>query len=58
MRHARGVVALLSSLLLALVLLAAAQPSVGSAPDAGMHRVLTAQSRPGTAAPLLGKRWF
>jgi hypothetical protein len=57
MRHARGLVALLSSLLLALALIAAAQPSTGSAPDRGTHRALAAVSRPGTPAPLVGKRW-
>ncbi len=58
MRHARGPVALLSSVLLGLSLLAAAQPSAVPAPDTGTHRALAAHSSPGTLVPLLGKRWF
>jgi hypothetical protein len=57
MRRARGLVALLSSVLLGLALLAAAQPSAGRAPDSGTYRALAAQSGPGTLVPLLGKRW-
>jgi hypothetical protein len=58
MRRARNLVALLSSVLLGLALLAAAHPSMGNAPGAGTHPVLTAQSRTNTVVPLLGKRWF
>jgi hypothetical protein len=58
MRRAWGPVALLSFVLLGIALLAAARPSMGSAPGAGTHPVLTAQSRTDAVDPLLGKRWF
>jgi hypothetical protein len=58
MRRARGVVALLSSVLLGLVLIAAAQPGPVHAPDVG--KGWAAAARPGDAgvpAPLVAKRW-
>jgi len=58
MRRARGVLALLSSVLLGLVLVAAGQPGSGRAPDLGKRWVSPAP--PGAAhlpTPLLGKRW-
>ncbi len=58
MRRARGVLALLSSVLLGLVLIAAAQPGAVHAPDVGKRWAVAA--RPGDAgvpAPLVGKRW-
>ena len=58
MRRARGVVALLSSVLLGLVLIAAAQPGAVHASDVG--KGWAAAARPGDAgvrAPLVAKRW-
>jgi hypothetical protein len=58
MRRARGVLALLSSVLLGLALIAAAQPGALHAPEVGKR--WAAAVRPGDAGvprPLVGKRW-
>jgi hypothetical protein len=58
MRRARGVLALLRSVLLGLILVAAAQPGAVHAPYLGKR--WAAAAPPGDAripAPLLGKRW-
>ncbi|HEY4946148.1 MAG TPA: hypothetical protein VIH94_08385 [Candidatus Limnocylindrales bacterium] len=58
MRRAPGVLALFSSVLLGLVLLAAAQPGAGSAPDVSGRLAAAAPVATGSApAPLVAKRW-
>ena len=56
MRRARGVLALSGSVFLGLVLVAAAQPGAGGAPDVGKSWAAAAQAGAGHA-PLLPKRW-
>ena len=56
MRRVRGVLALPGSVLLGLVLVAAAQPGAGGAPDVGKSWAAAAQAAAGHA-PLLPKRW-
>jgi len=58
MRRARGELALLRSVLLGLVLIAAVPPGSGHAPDLGKH--WAAAAPPGAAhvpVPLVAKRW-
>ena len=58
MRHSRGVVALICSVLLGLVLIAAARPDPGRGSDAGGRRAGAASLVAAIdTAPDLGKRW-
>jgi len=58
MRRAPGVLALHSSVLLGLALVAAAQPGARSAPDVGGRLAAAAPAATGSApAPLVAKRW-
>jgi hypothetical protein len=57
MRHAPGAAALIRSVLLGLVLVAAAQPGPGRAPDPGTHWAGDSATTAHVVRPLLGKRW-
>jgi hypothetical protein len=59
MRHARGIVALITSALLGYVLVTGAWPVSGANGDAGQGRAAAALSRqaPGPV-PLVAKRWL
>jgi hypothetical protein len=57
MRRAPGAAALFRSALLALVLVAAAQPGPGRAPDRGSHWAGDSATTVQLVRPLLGKRW-
>jgi hypothetical protein len=59
MRHARGIVALISSALLGYVLVAGAGPAPGANSDAGQGRAAAAPSHQTAGpGPLVAKRWF
>jgi len=59
MRHERGVVALIKSVLLGYVLVTGAGPAPRSNGDAGQGRATAAQShQPAGPTPLVAKRWL
>jgi hypothetical protein len=59
MRHARGIVALITSALLGYIIVTGAWPPSGANGDAGQGRAAAALSRqaPGPV-PLVAKRWL
>jgi len=59
MRHARGIVALITSVLLGYILVTGAWPASGAIGDAGQGRAAASLSRqaPGPV-PLVAKRWL
>jgi len=58
MRRGPGAAALLRSLVLGLVLIAAAQPGQGRSPDLGKRWAAHPVAAAHLVTPLLGKRWF
>ena len=57
MRRAPGAAALLRSVVLGLILVAAAQPGQGRSPDLGKRWAAQPVAAAHLVTPLLGKRW-